>query len=198
MIHKILEPIATALQEIEWIDNYQGLVRRFDKKTAQGIETHMIGCGSSYNDCFDENGTLKSIVPDDNYMCLVVAESNLIQTGSSFRATLPNTTTASITLKFWLNYKKMGLTACDSIDRAIAQVLSKLKGITLNQGDQQQYQVNINNIRPTDPNIFIEYSSWDDRWSLYPYDYFTLDLSVETEIRTQCLDFITLDNEIEC
>ena len=198
MIRKLLTPIQTSLESIDWVDNYQGLVRLVQENTREGINTHMVACGAGAT-CYDQDGKLKSVTPDDAYKCFAAVENQQgIRFSSLFRSRQPIEITAPVTFSFWLNLKKMGVTDCDTVDKAMNEVVAKLASIDDTQGDMSLYRLLDFQVIPNDSGIFSQYSSWRDNWSVYPFQYFTLQFTISTQVKFSCLDFISQGNEIDC
>ena len=192
MINKLIEPIETALEGISWVDNFIGVVRPIRKSNT----TLMVACGG--NDCYDRDGKLRSVTPDDKYKTMIVIENPQgIEYGSFFNRNQVEVS-APIIIKVWLNMNKIGTTDCDAIYKAINEVVKSISDINWSQSDLQNYLVSNFRTIPNDPQIFANYTGWRDNWSIDPYQYFTVQATINCKIRTSCLDFLSEGNEIEC
>lgn len=198
MIYTLLAPIQTALEEISWVDNYRGLVRTYRKRTKEGVQRVAVVCNASFDDCKSDSSLKEHIVtPDDGYKSLIIIENPRGYSIGSLFDNKPTDIIAEINIKVWLNLNKIGVSNCSSIDNAISEVTSALKGISQAQGSLTLYRITNLQITPRDTNIFSNYD-FGEKWSLWPFEYFTIQCNVSCRARPDCLEFITEGSEIEC
>jgi hypothetical protein len=183
----LIAPIETAIQEIPWLDRYKGVVRNIEKITIDNErKSYMVGCSDTYDDCFRDD-KLYFIAPDDNYNTLVAIEADSPINITDFKKREPTTLTTSIRLLFWCNLRKIGAEDCDTTDLLIGDVIKKITSISeTNQDDISLYQITSLRVTRSDDNIFNKYD-FHDRWRLFPYDYFTVDLTISAKIKNSCL-----------
>lgn len=198
MIYTLLEPLETALQAIDWVDNYQGLVRTYRKRTKDGIQRIAVVCNASFDDCKSDSSLKQHIVtPDDDYKSLIIVENPRGYSVGSLFDSLPTPIRADVNVKVWMNLNKIGVNSCSSIDNAISEVTSAMKGISKSQGKLTLYKIENIQIIPRDSNIFGNYD-FGEKWSLWPFEYFTIQATISCSARPDCLDFITEGSEIIC
>ena len=198
MIYTLLQPIQSALEGISWVDNYQGLVRTYRKRTKEGTQRVAVVCDASFDDCKSDSSLKEHIVtPDDEYKALVIIENPRGYSIGSLFEKQPTEIRAEINIKVWMNLNKIGVSECSSIDNAISEVTSALKGIAEAQGSLTLYRITNTQITPRDTNIFANYD-FGEKWSLWPFEYFTIQCTISCRARPDCLDFITEGSEIEC
>jgi len=198
MIYTLLEPLQNALESISWVDNYQGLVRTYRKRTKEGIQRIAVVCNASFDDCKSDSSLKQHIVtPDDDYKSLVIVENPRGYSVGSLFDNQPTPISADVNIRVWMNLNKIGVNNCSSIDNAISEVTSALKGIAKSQGVFNLYKIQNVQITPRDPNIFSNYD-FGEKWSLWPFEYFTIQATISCSARPDCLDFITEASEIDC
>lgn len=198
MIYRLLEPVQTALESISWVDNYQGLVRTYRKRTKEGIQRIAVVCNASFDDCKSDSSLKQHIVtPDDDYKSLIIVENPRGYSVGNLYTNMPVDINADVNIKVWMNLNKIGVNDCSSIDNAISEVTSALKGIAKSQGSLNLYKIQNVQITPRDPNIFGNYD-FGEKWSLWPFEYFTIQATISCSARPDCLDFITEGEEIDC
>lgn len=200
--------IISFLRPLTYIDKLAGVIKVITKTDLNSSNTYVkktfpVPCSLSHNDCANTND-YKHLMPDSYLGCIVYLEDNgirLIPTNGAFKKF-----SASYKLVCWINQKKLGYDKHSIASDILLDIISKFKDVPINfttPSDYAKYTkflVEVDGQDPKSYNPFSKFSYDEDKtqYLMYPYDYFSLNLTATFEINTKCLTPFEKQTPIHC
>lgn len=188
--------IIAYLAPLTYIDKLAGVVKSITKTDLNTNNNPTkkifpVACGISYNECLN-TGKYQDLIPNSNIGCMVYLEDSgvrLVGLKNGF-----NYWNASYKLVGWINQKKLGYDTCSITSQIIQEIISKFPEIPTNNGIFQQVKIQVDAQDPKSFNPFSKYSYEEDKtqYLMFPFDYFSLNITVSFAMNKKCLTpFIT-------
>lgn len=197
--------IGPYLEALAWVGQFGALVqpasRFIESKSGIKKETFPISCTENPATCFN-TGAYKILSPNSNYKSVVFFESNN-KYGISTQKYAPRniiSVKVDLTLKVWLNLKKLGYDACEEIALPLIDLLGDLKFTTATPFPISSLKYAVNSLSVKKPEIFSGYTFYQDQRNLflYPYEVFSVDMTLKFSTKKECLPALSLQPEIIC
>lgn len=186
----------------QFIDKLAGVVKTItktdqDKDNRTIRKTFPVSCDTTASDCFS-SGRYKDLIPDSSIGCMVYLEAVSNQyLGNTGRK---NNWKAQYRLVSWINQKKLGFTDCSITAQIITTFINSFPENPFNSGIYQTCRINVIAQDHKDFNPFAKYSYDEDKtqYLMYPFDYFSLQMTVDYQIDKFCLTPFTKEEAIPC
>lgn len=203
MLFEVGEIVKGYLEPLSFIDKRAGLVKTLSKSdvTEKGLritKSFPVACNVNYEDCI-KSGNYTDLVPNNKIGCMIYLEDNggmqpLGQNGANF------VFKANYRLVGWVNNKKLGYEDCSITGQIILSIFAVLPKIPRNEGNYQRLLVELGGQDPKSYVPFAKYSYDEDKtqYLMYPYDYFSLPLSVTFQMNPACVDAFIKQTAINC
>lgn len=186
----------------QFIDRLAGVVKVLSKQERNEnegviIKTFPVACDMSFEDC-SKPGKLKELMPDSKLGCIVyLEEDGGVEKIGEFNKIKQYR--VSYLLVGWLNQKKLGTSECSITGAVVNTIINALSAKPFNSGIYQTIQIEVSEQNPKSVNPFSKYSYDEEtKFLMYPFDYFSLKLSVTVNINSSCIEPFTKQNESNC
>lgn len=190
----IAEYIKSYLMVLPFVDKIAGLVKTATivqpSETAGTVTKRFpIACDVNYNDCVKQS-RYKDLMPDSKKMSVIYFED----LGCSFISKNARSIEFVSTLKLigWVNLSKFENISCDNSSVFVASIIKALPSGFFNYGRYSNIQIIAIREEPKSNAIFAQYT-YDEsvnQYLLYPYDYFSIGLSISFNLPLHCIEEI--------
>jgi len=194
--------------ENPFIDKLAGVIKTvvtsdLDSQNRPVRKSFPVACGISYSECLKSNRYL-DLVPNGKLKSIVYLEDNglrIVGTNGN-----KNQWKASYKLVGWLNQKEMGYDDCSITSLIINEIINKFPELPVqinSPSEWSKYQRLLIEVEGQDPksyNPFSKFSYDEDKtqYLMYPFDYFSLNLTVSFEMNKKCIEPFELKAPIPC
>ena len=203
MTNDLGDIIIYKLQSLPWFDKYTSVVKilSYQSKNKQGnnvIKKMPVSCQTTAEDC--TSGRYIDLCPNSDKKSVVFLKDK----GTRFvsRNGDKYSWRSSLDLVVWLNLPKLGYEGCSYSGIAITGVLSKLPSVPfqITGSIYQRVSINLDGQLPNTSNPFAEYSFPEEitQYLMYPYEAFTLPISVDFMTNRACLDVPYIPQQLDC
>jgi len=185
----------------QFIDKLAGVVKIISKQERTEaesvvIKTFPISCETSLEDC--SGSRLKELMPNSKYGCIVyLEEESGVDKVNEFNNVKQYK--VSYMLVGWLNQKKLGSDDCSITGAVVNTIINALSVKPFNSGIYQTIQIDVTGQNPKSVNPFSKYSYDEEtKFLMYPYDYFSLKVSVIVNVNALCIEPFQKNLESNC
>lgn len=201
MIAEIGKIVIDKIETLPFMDKYAGVIKQLAYNVSTNNKTERktfpADCRVTFEEC--ESGRYTDLIPDSKKKSVLYLEETgaLIKTGDEGNLTfwrLP------LNLVCWLNLPLLGSSDCYYSAIAIQGILSRFPTRYFNSGIFQRVKINVVSQRPKNENPFSKYSyeSQVMKLTMFPYDYFVLQLEIEFVLNKTCLFPESVSSPIDC
>jgi hypothetical protein len=194
----IAEYIKSYLTPLSFVDKIAGLVKVASisqpSETGVVVKRFPVACDVNYSDCVKQS-RYKDLMPDSSKMSVIYFEdlgcTFVNKTARSFEFI------SNLKLIGWVNLSKFQDISCDNSSVFVASIIKALPNGLYNYGRYSNIQIVGIREEPKTNQIFSMYT-YDElvnQYLLYPYDYFSLSISVSFNLPINCIEEIIPSTE---
>lgn len=189
-MYEIANKIAEHLESnLSFADRVVGLVKTIEKESEGSVQRFPAAINVSPTEI--ESGDYIDLVPNDTRKSIIYFDNANVEVNRHHNGYTENT--GSLTLICWFNYEQLIPTLSNSsfvaaeLIRCLPEKIASFECFT-------SIRLFVEGIPEKDGSIFSQYTyiEKEQQYWTYPYDYFTLKLSVYFRHVKDCLEFATL------
>jgi len=205
MINAVCNTIKRRLSDLDWVDRIAGLTIPATKYSAEGNPEFVfpISHDADVVDCVQQ-GKYWDLVPNKSYQCaLYIEQQGPLRFDSFEKKYAWMNFTADLRIVGWVNLSKMGYTDPAKSGLFSVSVIAKLledRGvIEVEDSDYTGAKVYVEIVGEAEKNqsIFSRYTySRFSHFTIYPFDYFAIDIKVKFLVSTNCVTPPAVEEEV--
>ncbi len=174
------------IKEVSYADKVVGLVRSLKMDVKDENNTVVQKTFPIASDCACDN-LYRDLVPNSKYRSILYFEDNGVNIAYRDRDWIGFT--SRLNLVGWLNVPKIYDDSKTGSTKAILEIIKLLPGDHFSVDDFREIRITAISEVPKTPGIFSRYS-YDEiktQYLVFPFDYFSLALSVEFRVNLKCI-----------
>jgi hypothetical protein len=204
MIEEIGEILKDRISGAVYADRLAGIVSVIQYKDKIDGKEFMhrfpAACDIESLNCGEETNKVNDLVPDSKKKSVIFFE-DISGANLQGKDRGNNVYQANVRLVAWINQKQLGKSECSVTGPIMNDLITRLQTTSpINISPYTKMKISVIKIVPKTPAIFNRYTFplTGKQYLMYPFDYFALDIRVQFNINSKCLDEYVLGTVDEC